>query len=352
MDAPFKKLSAAEISLFCESMATMISAGIQVDEALSMLHIERSDMALSAVCEYAYERVAQGGSLSEALAASDAFPKHALSMISVGEKSGRLEQTLRSLTVYYEEENRIFTKLRTAVGYPAALLCVMSVIVAFAVWVVLPIFINVYESLAGGLATGSASSVMASIVIGWVALVITLVSAVAALVVVFASRTPSGNARLIRVLEKLPFSRDAMRKLALSRFTLVLSTYLAAGVTEEIALDAALDTVEHKGLRASAKKTQELFTSPDCSYSLSSALAESGIMDPIYARLLLIGSRSGSLEETIVGIGQNLFNEAAEEIDLVIDSVEPAFAAFLTIAVGATLISVMLPLIGIMGSIG
>lgn len=347
-----QQLSAAEVSLFCESMATMISAGIQTDEALSMLHIERQNTALSKVSEHAYVRVAQGCSLHEALEETDAFPKHALDMIKVGEQTGRLEHTLRSLMLYYEEENRIFTKLRTAVGYPAALLCVMCVIVAFAVWVVLPVFIDVYASMAGGLTLESTGSVAASVVIGWVALAITLISAVVSIVTVVASRTPKGNARIIKVLERMPFSKSAMQNLAVSRFTLVLSTYLASGVSEEEALDAALSTIEHTQVYEQASAARDLLASADYSYSLATALADSNMLDPLYGRLLLIGSRSGSLTEALAGIGQNCFNEAAEEIDQIIDSVEPVFAALLTIAVGATLIAVMLPLIGIMGSIG
>ena len=57
-------------------------------------------------------------------------------------------------------------------------------------------------------------------------------------------------------------------------------------------------------------------------------------------------------DEGICGLGETFFNDAADGIDRVVDSVEPLLAALLTIAVGATLLAVMLPLIGIMGSIG
>ena len=62
--------------------------------------------------------------------------------------------------------------------------------------------------------------------------------------------------------------------------------------------------------------------------------------------------RSGSTEETLAQLSNTFFDDAVLQIDRALDRVEPVLAAFLTIAVGATLIAVMLPLIGIMGSIG
>ena len=88
------------------------------------------------------------------------------------------------------------------------------------------------------------------------------------------------------------------------------------------------------------------------SRGLSAAIAESCLFDALYARMIVIGARTGSVENVLAGLGETFFNEAADRVDRVIDSVEPLLAALLTIAVGTTLISVMLPLIGIMGSIG
>ena len=66
---------------------------------------------------------------------------------------------------------------------------------------------------------------------------------------------------------------------------------------------------------------------------------------------LMMGTRSGSTDEVLSHLSDIFFEDANAQIDSVVDSVEPTLAAFLTIAVGATLIAVMLPLIGIMGSI-
>lgn len=350
--ATAERLTAADVSVFCEGMAMMLSAGIQTDEALSLLDIRSGNARLSAVCDIAYRRVLAGEGLASALRATGAFPSYAVGMVEVGERSGRLEQTLRRLMVYYDEESRVFAKIRTAVGYPAALLCVMAVIVAFTVWVVLPVFIQVYEGLAGSLAAGSSASIAASIGIGWAALIITVLGAAAAVAAVVASRTPRGNAMLQRSFERLPITRPIMEKLALSRFTLVLSTYVASGVNDDVALAQSLETVEHPCVREHAQCALQLMRDPDSACGLSAAIAESGLLDALSARMLVVSARTGSVENVLAGLGETFFNDAADGIDRVVDSVEPLLAALLTVAVGATLLAVMLPLIGIMGSIG
>jgi type IV pilus assembly protein PilC len=85
--------------------------------------------------------------------------------------------------------------------------------------------------------------------------------------------------------------------------------------------------------------------------SIVQAISEVELFDPVYVRMLTVASRSGSLDDILIQLSSLFFNESVSDIDEIIDSVEPIMAAFLTVAVGATLISVMLPLIGVMGSI-
>ncbi len=345
-------LESSALSAFCESTALMLSAGIQTDEAVSMLSENMEDSAFKRACDRVYVGLISGATLSQAMEASGAFPRYAVDMVGVGEASGRLEEVLRSLGVYYDEEDRLFAKIRSSIGYPAALLCLMSVILAFTVAVILPVFVGVYDNLAGGLTTGSFNAVAVSIGIGWVALAVTLLCTVLALAGVIASRSEGGRQSIMRLFEKIPFTRQAMYQLALSRFTSAVAIYTASGVNTDDAMKEALATVEHDALYEKAAAAYEAMISPVTAKSLAQAIGDHGVFEPVYARMLTIGSRSGSLDAVLDRLSGTFFDDAVVQIDRVIDATEPALAAFLTVAVGATLISVMLPLIGIMGSIG
>ena len=347
-----KLLESSALSTFCGSMATMLSAGIQTDEAALMLSENRERSHFQDVCHTMYEHLVEGESFYSSMKATGAFPRYAMDMAATGERSGHLEQVLRNLEIYYDEEDRLFTKLRSSVGYPAALLVIMSVILAFTVIVILPVFSDVYSNMAGSLAGASFLSVGVSTTIGWVALIVMVVCAVAALLLTFATRNESGRERVMHLLERVPMTKQAMYQLALSRFTAALATLVSSGVNEEESMERAIETVDHNRLRPRLETAVASMVDLDNPRSLTQAIAEKNVFEPLYARMLNVGMRSGNTDETLVQLSNTFFDDAVVQIDRALDNIEPLIAAFLTIAVGATLVAVMLPLIGIMGSIG
>ena len=371
-------LSGGEVSSFCEGIAIMLAAGIQTDEAVHMLSENMGDTPLHRACDEVYRGLVSGRGLAASMRAAGGagadgaagdpgagpaagagrgaeapvFPAHAVALVGIGERSGRLENVLRSLAVYYDEEERVFAKLRASIGYPAALLCVMSVILAFTVIGILPVFLGVYDELAGGLAGGSFAAVGAAVAVGWVALVLTLAVTACALVGSAAVRTPRGQARILALLERLPVTRPAMYRLALSRFSAAASAYLASGADSNTAMREALRVVDHPVLHERLERAHGAMVDPARALSLSQAVTVFGVFEPVYARMLAIGSRAGSVDGVLERLSATFFDDAVAQIDRAVDAVEPALAALLTVAVGATLISVMLPLVGMMGAIG
>lgn len=345
-------LKSGAISAFCESVAIMLSAGIQTDEAVYLLAEKMEDASYKRVCDEIYASLCQGKNLAEAMSETDAFPEHVLNMVKTGEETGRTESVLRRLAVYYDEESRLFAKVRSSITYPAALLCVMSVILLFTVLAILPVFMDVYESFAGSLTSGSFLSVDVAIGIGWIALALTLIATVIALLGTLACNTESGRLTIVHALTGFPPTRAAMYQMALSRFTSALSTLVAAGVDSDAAMRGALATVDNKVLYSKLEPAYKSMISVDNPKSLAQAIYENDIFEPLYARMLMVGTRSGSSDEVLEHLSGVFFDDAVMQIDRAIDGIEPMLAAFMTLAVGATLVSVMLPLIGIMGSIG
>ena len=339
------KLSSQELSTFFESVALMQAVGVQTDESVFMLAESADESALRTVSLEAYARLVKGERLSAAMQACGQFPDYAVSLVQAGERTGRIEDTLRKLADYYREEDRLFAKVRTSIGYPCLLLCVLSVILAFTVSAILPTFMGVYDSMAGGLAN-------AGVVIGWAALVLTLAMTVLALVAWGASRTPQGQSRLMGVLSRLPVAREAFWNLALSRFTSSLSVYTAAGETVDAAVGRALEGVENDQLRRKVQEAYDALCDPARGVGLVQAFAQAEIFDAQHGRALAFGLRSGRVDDVLAELSQGFFDQAVDGFDRLVDKVEPALAGFVTVAVGATLIAVMLPLVGMMGSIG
>ena len=344
-------LDSGSLSAFCEGVAMMTAAGIQTDEAVYLLCENMDEGPFRTACMKTYEGLSAGQPLAKSMRDSGCFPAYALDMVEAGEHSGRLEEVLRSLASYYNEEDRLFAKMRSAMSYPAGLLAVMTVILLFTVVFILPVFISVYNNVSGSVFTGSFAYVGLSMGIGYAALVLMAFFTVVALLCTMLSRG-EGRYRLTRIMERVPFSKAAMYQMALSRFTSALATYVSSGVNSDQAMEHSMAMIDHKYLHGKVAQTYAQMMDPENPKSMAQAIYDTKLFDPIYARMMLVGGRSGATDEVLRSLSDTFFDDAVVRIDALIDNVEPALAAFLTIAVGATLVSVMLPLVGVMGSIG
>lgn len=346
-------LSSAQVGEFCESMSLMLSAGVTLAEGSALLAEGYSEQAPERGTFLAlYRSLAEGSSLADAIEATGALPLHVARMVRDGERTGRLEATLRSLARYYDERARLFARVRTAVAYPCALLCAMSAILAFCVIGILPVFSSVYDRVAGGLSAASAAFVDAGTAIGWTALVVAVVLASATLFVYGGCRSETGRERLLALGERMPGLRGPLYSIALSRFVSTLSVYLASGSHADEAMAAAAASVEHSALAESAQAAYEAMVQPVRPSGLVQALVQRGMIDEVSGRMLEFGSRSGSLDAELADLSEELFENGIERFDRAVDMVEPILVALLTIAIGATLVAVMLPLVGILGALG
>jgi type IV pilus assembly protein PilC len=347
-----KKLESGAVSVFCESVSVMLSAGIQTEEALSLLAENTHDATFQGACDKVYRGLIERKPLAKAMEDSQCFPRFAVDMARTGELSGRLEQTMASLSRYYNEEDRILSKLSSSVMYPVALFALMTVILAFTLAVILPIFLNTYQELAGGLGSGTYGFVNAALVIGWIALILSAIGTVATFIIAAMTRSQNNLQALESLLEKLPTTHGAARQMALSRFTSVLTAFVAIGTPTDDAVAEAAKTVNSKELRDKIDRAVGEMRDLDHPKGLSQALSDNDVYGAVYTRMMMVGDTSGDLEEVLDRMGSTFFEDALIQMDESLDRIEPALAAFLTITVGATLISVMLPLIGILGSIG
>lgn len=347
-----KMLESSAVSAFCESVAVMYAAGIQTEEAVYLLGDNTKNAALKSACDHLYKELITGKPLARAMQNSDCFPAYAVDMVGAGEQSGHLENVLWSLSKYYDEEARLHAKIKSALIYPAALLCTMSAILLFTAVVVLPSFVTAHQRLSDDVGAGSLAYANVSLIIGWIALGVTLLCTVLVLVGVLASRTPNGRRRLLRLFEKMPFTRKPLRQIAAGRFTAALATFIATGMDTDIAMEKATDLVDHAGLKTLLNQERSKISDLGTGMNLARVIFDSNVLDPLYARMLVATTRSGSIEPVLASLSDTIFNTALTRIDSLIDGIAPALAIFLAVSAGAALAAVMIPLVGIMSSIG
>lgn len=344
-----KTLDELGVSAFCESMAMMVQSGIQTDEAIGLLQSEKEKGGiLKQALGKMKTQTEQGSSLSEAMKDAGIFPDFAVRMVAAGESSGRLENVLFRLARYYAGQKTLMEKLRGAVTYPAAMLVLIVTVLAAMLIIVLPAFRAVYDRLTGSLAASSYAYIRAAALFCTVALVV--MAALVCLLLVGLLLWKSGRRRaVLAVLEIFPRCRSILRAGALYRFTSAVETFLASGEMQD---EAVLSSIPMVGDEKLEEKLRALVRRMEKGHSFSQAAYEEDLFEPVYGRMLLAGERSGGLEHVLGRLSQLLEEETAHQVDRLVEIVSPALSGVLMVTIALTLISVMLPLIGMMNAIG
>lgn len=339
------KLTAMQLSDFCAQTAAMLHSGCSLGDSCGALSQDASDETARAAGEMG-KYLEEGMSFAESAGLTGVFPEYAMGVFRTAELSGRLDESLERLSDYYRRQEELAQKMRASLTYPAALLGMMCAVLGVLVFWVLPMFRGVYNSLTGSLAASAYSYVSAAGVIGVAGLVVSAVLALCLLAATTVMGTESGREKLQPWLERLPLTREALLHFALSRLTDALSTLLASGTDPQEAMETALAQCGHDVLR------EKLADAPR-RLAMGEGLAPvlGPVLPALYARMLRVGETSGSLTEALEQLSERMGKSAQDSFTKLIDRVEPALMGFLTVSVGLTLLSVMLPLLGILGAV-
>lgn len=344
-----RKLDSLGVSAFCESMAMMCQSGIQMDEAVALLQsgggqngpLEEGLVIMKAETE-------AGKGLSAAMTATGIFPEYAVRMVEAGERAGRLEEVLFQLARYYEDQKAMADKLRNSVLYPVIMLGIIIVVLIVMLTMVLPAFREVYDNLTGSLAASSYSYVGWAYGLCWVALAVLLVLA-AALAFGFAMWNGRGREKVERVLGKVPACAAILEALGMFRFTAALSTFLASGQMQDIAVAESAKMTACKPVEEKVNRCVERMGQ---GHGIAQAAYDEKLFEPVYGRMLLAGERSGNMEDVLRKLTGLLEEHCSNLVDRLVGIVDPVLSGILMLTVGLSLLSIMLPLVGMMNSIG
>lgn len=343
-------LSEEQISVFCRSLAMMLRSGVTMQEAVELFVQDGDDASplLHSTAQQMEKALGEGQSFAQTARDTGAFPEYALGVFSMAELSGRLDEVLDRLADYYDRQHALNERLRSTLTYPVALLLMMCGVLSVLVFSVLPMFVRVYNSLTGSLAASSYAYVLAASLIGRVSLVLAVAVSAVLLVLAVMLHTQKGREKLNGPMERSRFTRKAARQLAVSQMADTVSTMLASGAEEDSALEQCIRQTSHTGLRTALQVCR---SDMQQGTGMAQAFLRHKVLPPLYARMLQGGSESGSLPAAMESVALRMGQEAENALCRLIDDIEPVLIGFLTVSVGFTLLSVMLPLLGILSAV-
>lgn len=343
------KINAKDIAVFCRQFAVIISSGITIVEAISILRDQASKKRMKIVLEEVHSELQKGRVLSEAIAPyEDLFPEFMKNMISVGEASGSLDSILNQLADYYENDYKIRRKIKSAMTYPIILGVLTVGVVVLLMVAVIPMFSGMLTDMGGELP--GITKLLIAISNFMTDNILILIAFTVILIIGFTSyiKTDKGRLWFDGVKIKLPVIKNTVLKTVTARFARSMSILLKSGIP----IVNAMEIMQHLiGNRAVEEKFSNATDDIQEGRGIAGPMKSLEIFPPLLIHMIVVGESTGELDE-MLGRTAGFFDEEVEEsIEKAVSMIEPAMIIVMAAIIGVIILSVMLPMVTLMETV-
>ncbi|MDO5349307.1 MAG: type II secretion system F family protein [Lachnospiraceae bacterium] len=338
-----------ELSAFCLQISLLLEAAVPLDEGLAIMAEDAGQSWEKEMLLSMAEGVELGIPFYQVLEDTGAFPPYVVRMAKLGHSTGTLDRMMLSLSEYYEKEFFLMRNIKNALTYPI-IMVFMLLAVLFVLFVkVMPIFEDVYSQLGAEVPGAARSAIRFGGGFSGAALAVSAVLLVLCSGLWMASKL-GGRLSLIEKLIQRGKKRSRIA-LAVSnrRFTSVLALTLQSGLELEKGLALAAELAENPAVEEKIGLCRKMLEDGQSYYE---AMKATGLFSGFHIQMIRTGTRSGHLDRVMEDISRDYEQQADTAIDNIISRFEPTMVAVLAVAVGLVLLSVMLPLVGVLSAIG
>ena len=336
-----RRISAEDIMFFSRQMHTLMKAGVPILQALSGLRDSATHPAFGEMLGKLRESLDSGRELSIALRDVEVFGSFYISMIRVGEMTGRLDKIFLSLFGHLNVEKDMRAKIKAALRYPSFVVIALTGALIVINWMVIPAFAKVFSSFNAQL------PLMTRVLIGfsdfcvnyWYLLLGGLLLTVFSLRAWVAS--PAGRLRWDRYKLSLPLVGDTIRKATLARFARSFSLSLSSGLPVIQAFSVVAQVVDNAHIAA---KLEDMRRGVERGESILRTAAAARIFTPIVLQMIAVGEESGSIDELLLEIAEMYEREVDYEVDNLSARIEPILVVGLGIMVLIMALGIFLPI--------
>ncbi|OFX22368.1 MAG: type II secretion system protein GspF [Anaeromyxobacter sp. RBG_16_69_14] len=339
------RISADDIAITTRQLAVLVGAGVPLVEALSALVDQVDHERMKRIISDVRQHVNEGSSLADALAShGKVFSSLFVNMIRAGESSGALEIVLVRLSDFTESQARLRSKVIGTLTYPAAMLCIGTVIMGILFAVVIPKITKIFEDTKVTLPWTTRALIGFSTTVHdwWWAFLLFF----AALVVLFLRwrRTPAGRAAWDSWVLTAPLFGNLIRQIAIARFSRTLATLLKSGVPLLSSLDIVKNIVGNVRLATVVDESREAIKEGE---SIAAPLKRSGEFPPLVYHMVAIGERSGQLEEMLTNVANAYDAQVETKIGALTSLLEPFMIVAMGVVVAFIVFSILMPILQI-----
>ncbi|CAJ0795464.1 Type II secretion system protein F [Ralstonia psammae] len=340
-----KRLSAQENALVTRQLASLLVAGLPLDEALAALADQAERAYVGELLAAIRAEVVGGSSLSVALAQHPKdFPDIYRALVSAGEHSGNLGLVLSRLADYIESRNALTSKIKLAFTYPAIVTVVAFAIVIFLLSYVVPQVVSVFANTKQKLPTLTIIMLWLSDFVrnwGWLAAIVLVAIGV---LVRNLLKQPALRLSWHKWLLTAPLFGKLVRGYNTARFASTLAILTSAGVPILRGLQAAGETLNNVALKTNV---EDASTRVREGTSLARALAAQNQFPPVLVHLIRSGEATGNLPAMLERAAQGEAQELERRTLFLTGLLEPALILTMGVVVLLIVLAVLMPIIEI-----
>lgn len=337
-----QKVEHMDVLLFSRQIHTLLRSGVPIMRALAGLQESSSNPAMQEVLQDVRDSLDSGRELSLSLARHpQAFSPFYLSMVRVGEMTGRLEDIFIRLFDHLAFERFMKDQVKSALRYPSFVVAAMAIAIVIVNIFVIPAFAKVFKGF------GAELPLITRILIGfsdfmlnwWPVLLLGMV--VAVLGFNAWRKTQSGRYIWDRFKLKIPIAGKIIRKATLARFAASFALASRSGVPIIQALTNVAETVDNAYF---ADKVEKMRDGVERGESILRTSINAGVFTPVVLQMIAVGEESGALDDMMKEVSDMYQSEVEYELKTLAQQIEPILIIALGIMVLILALGVFLPL--------
>lgn len=339
-----------DISVFCKQLYTMLNAGMPLTNCLDVLAAQTENKTLKNSIKEISSEVQTGSILSEAMRNhKNIFPNLLITMVQAGEMTGNLDSVLARMSEHYEKENKINSKIKGAMVYPAILSIAAVGVVIFLLTFIMPTFIGMFSSSGVELPLPTKILMSISDALSNFWYIFALIFGGIAFLVSRFVKTRDGKRVFDKLIYRLPVVGQSMVKISTSRFTRTLSTLLGSGIPIVDALEASSSVT---GNMIVIDGMENVIDEVKKGINISFLLQKMNYFPPMMISMIGIGEESGALEDMLGKTADYYDEELEASIQKMLSMLEPMLILFMGVIIGFIVIAMMMPMFDMTQTIG
>ena len=336
-------LSTADLALITRQLATLIAAGLPIDESLKAVSEQSEKQVVKSMVLSIRAKVLEGHTLANALKEFPrAFPHLYRATVSAGEHAGHLDSVLNKLADYTESQQAAHTKIKLAAMYPI-ILCIVAVgIVVLLLAYVVPDIVEVFVRNGQDLPALTQLMLDISYLITHYGLFIAIVFGLALTSFFYALRNKKFKYRYHQFLLTAPGIKSFTKSANTARYISTLAILTSSGVPLVEAMRIASQVVENLPIQSGVKDATIQVSEGG---SLSRALTATGHFSPMMLHMIASGESSGELDDMLARTSAQQQASLEATIEALVKMFEPLMLLTMGAIVATIVTAIMLPIL-------